>query len=53
MTWLAARLAAGGHLTVGDLVAVYGYVAVLVIPVAIFIECGAAHGPRHRRRPAG
>ena len=41
VTWLAARLAAGGHLTVGDLVAVYGYVAVLVIPVGIFIECGA------------
>jgi ABC-type multidrug transport system fused ATPase/permease subunit len=42
VTWLAARLAADGRLTVGDLVAVYGYVAVLVIPVGIFIECGAA-----------
>jgi ABC-type multidrug transport system fused ATPase/permease subunit len=41
VTWLAARLAARGELTAGDLVAVYGYVAVLVIPVAVFIECGS------------
>jgi ABC-type bacteriocin/lantibiotic exporter with double-glycine peptidase domain len=36
--WLAARLAVEGTITVGDLVAIYGYVAVLVIPVANFIE---------------
>ncbi|WP_431961176.1 ABC transporter transmembrane domain-containing protein [Actinacidiphila sp. bgisy160] len=41
VTWLAARMAAQGSLSVGDLVAVYGYVAVLVIPVAFFIEGGA------------
>jgi ABC-type multidrug transport system fused ATPase/permease subunit len=41
VTWLAARLAARGELSVGDLVAVYGYVAVLAIPVLIFIETGS------------
>ncbi|MFH8469569.1 ABC transporter ATP-binding protein [Streptomyces sp. NPDC017991] len=40
VTWLAARLAAQGSLTVGELVAVYGYAAVLVGPVAFFVECG-------------
>jgi ABC-type bacteriocin/lantibiotic exporter with double-glycine peptidase domain len=38
--WLAARLAAAGELTVGELVAVYGYTAMLVIPVNIMIFCG-------------
>lgn len=36
--WLAARLAVEGSITVGELVAVYGYVAVLVVPVSFFIE---------------
>ena len=40
VTWLAARLAAQGSITIGELVSVYGYVAVLVMPVAFFIECG-------------
>ncbi|MEU9190574.1 ABC transporter ATP-binding protein [Streptomyces sp. NPDC048484] len=40
VTWLAARLAAQGSLTIGELVSVYGYVAVLVAPVAFFVECG-------------
>ncbi|WP_078506297.1 MULTISPECIES: ABC transporter ATP-binding protein [unclassified Streptomyces] len=40
VTWLAARMAAQGDLSVGDLVAVYGYVAMLVIPVQAFIEGG-------------
>ncbi|MGY1497455.1 ABC transporter ATP-binding protein [Streptomyces sp. QTS52] len=40
VTWLAARLAAQGSITVGELVSVYGYVAVLIMPVAFFIECG-------------
>ncbi|MER6127422.1 ABC transporter ATP-binding protein [Streptomyces sp. NPDC001795] len=40
VTWQAARLAAQGAITVGELVAVYGYVAVMVRPVAFFIECG-------------
>lgn len=38
VVWLAARLAAEGNLTVGELVAVYGYAAVLAVPVASFIE---------------
>jgi ABC-type multidrug transport system fused ATPase/permease subunit len=38
--WLAARLAAAGDLTVGQLVAVYGYTAMLVIPVNVMIFCG-------------
>jgi ABC-type multidrug transport system fused ATPase/permease subunit len=38
VVWLAARLAVEGTITVGELVAVYGYVAVLVVPVTSFIE---------------
>lgn len=38
VVWLAARLAAGGAITIGELVAVYGYTAVLVVPVSSFIE---------------
>ncbi|WP_216843824.1 ABC transporter ATP-binding protein [Phytoactinopolyspora alkaliphila] len=40
VTWLAARMAAVGDITVGELVAVYGYAAVLVVPVTFFIEGG-------------
>ncbi|OZM76163.1 ABC transporter ATP-binding protein [Pseudonocardia sp. MH-G8] len=40
VTWLAARMAATGAITVGDLLAVYGYAAVLVVPVASFVEGG-------------
>ncbi|MEU3094687.1 ABC transporter ATP-binding protein [Streptomyces sp. NPDC006967] len=40
VTWIAARLAAQGEITVGELVSVYGYVAVLVWPVMFLIECG-------------
>ncbi|MEW2521147.1 ABC transporter ATP-binding protein [Actinacidiphila alni] len=38
VTWLAARMAADGTLAIGDLVAVYGYTAMLVVPVFFFIE---------------
>lgn len=40
VTWPAARMAAQGTLTVGELVAVYGYTAALVGPVSYFIEGG-------------
>ncbi|GAP46229.1 ABC transporter transmembrane domain-containing protein [Streptomyces azureus] len=40
VTWLAARLAARGDITVGQLVSVYGYVAMLVRPVAFWVDCG-------------
>ncbi|MEV0240266.1 ABC transporter ATP-binding protein [Streptomyces sp. NPDC050674] len=40
VTWPAARLAAQGDITVGQLVSVYGYVAALVWPVAFLVECG-------------
>ncbi|GAA3493214.1 ABC transporter ATP-binding protein [Streptomyces prasinosporus] len=40
VTWIAARLAAQGQITVGELVSVYGYAAVLVWPVMFLIECG-------------
>ncbi len=40
VTWLAARMAAQGTISVGELVAVYGYAAVLVVPVSSFIEGG-------------
>jgi ABC-type multidrug transport system fused ATPase/permease subunit len=38
--WLAARRAAAGELTPGELIAVYGYTAMLVVPVNVFIFCG-------------
>lgn len=40
VTWLAARMAADGDITIGQLVAVYGYAGVLVVPVSFFIEGG-------------
>ncbi|MEI5102957.1 ABC transporter ATP-binding protein [Streptomyces sp. PmtG] len=40
VTWLAARLAAQGTITVGEFVAVYGYVAVLTVPVSFLIKSG-------------
>ncbi|WP_116953171.1 ABC transporter transmembrane domain-containing protein [Jiangella endophytica] len=40
VVWLSARMTAQGDITVGDLVAVYGYVAVLVVPVSSLIEGG-------------
>ncbi|MGW0626892.1 ABC transporter ATP-binding protein [Streptomyces sp. NPDC002758] len=40
VTWLAARTAAQGELSIGELVSVYGYVAVLVGPVAFLLEMG-------------
>ncbi|MFE7611696.1 ABC transporter ATP-binding protein [Streptomyces celluloflavus] len=40
VTWLAARMAAQGTITVGELVAVYGYTATLVAPVTFLIEGG-------------
>ncbi|MEU8222372.1 ABC transporter ATP-binding protein [Kribbella sp. NPDC048915] len=50
VVWLSARLAAMNEITIGDVVAVYGYVAVLVVPVAFFIEGG---GDIARARVAG
>ena len=41
VTWLAARMAAQHSISVGDLVAVYGYVAMLAIPVSELIESGS------------
>ncbi|MFE9497435.1 ABC transporter ATP-binding protein [Streptomyces collinus] len=38
VTWLAARLAARGDISVGELVSVYGYVAVLIGPVAFVVQ---------------
>ncbi|MCM2387349.1 ABC transporter transmembrane domain-containing protein [Streptomyces albipurpureus] len=40
VTWLAARMAVEGTITIGELVAVYGYTAVLAVPVAFFIQGG-------------
>ncbi len=50
VVWLSARMAATGSITIGDVVAVYGYVAVLVVPVSAFIEGG---GDIARARVAG
>ena len=41
VTWLAARMAAEHTLSIGNLAAVYGYVAVLVIPISALIEGGS------------
>ncbi|MEU7144570.1 ABC transporter ATP-binding protein [Nocardia sp. NPDC046473] len=38
VTWLGARMVAEGSISVGGLVAVYGYTAMLVVPVEFFIE---------------
>ncbi|HZX05458.1 ABC transporter ATP-binding protein [Kribbella sp.] len=50
VVWLSARMAATGAITIGDVVAVYGYVAVLVVPESAFIEGG---GDIARARVAG
>ncbi|MFD5299623.1 ABC transporter ATP-binding protein [Streptomyces mutabilis] len=38
VTWLGARLAVQGHISVGELVSVYGYVVALGWPVTFLIE---------------
>ncbi|MEH0845038.1 ABC transporter ATP-binding protein [Micromonospora sp. CPCC 205711] len=38
VVWLAARMAVGGEISIGELVAVYGYVATLVVPVWFLLE---------------
>ncbi|MEU8693727.1 ABC transporter ATP-binding protein [Streptomyces sp. NPDC048665] len=38
VTWLGARLTAQGHISIGQLVSVYGYVAVLIGPVAFMVQ---------------
>ncbi|MGI5214536.1 ABC transporter ATP-binding protein [Plantactinospora sp. CA-290183] len=38
VVWLAARMAADGDITIGQMVAVYGYVAVLIVPVWFLLE---------------
>ncbi|MGY1433269.1 ABC transporter ATP-binding protein [Streptomyces sp. MN12] len=40
VTWMGARLAARGQISVGELVSVYGYVVALGWPVAFLIEMG-------------
>ena len=40
VVWLAARLAADGAITIGQMVAVYGYVAILVVPVWFLLGAG-------------
>ncbi|MGY0065097.1 ABC transporter ATP-binding protein [Streptomyces sp. LZ34] len=45
VTWIGARMAASGAISVGELVAVYGYVAALLVPVSFFLE-GAEDLPR-------
>jgi len=38
VTWLAARMTAAGDITIGEMVAVFGYVAVLATPVYFLVE---------------
>ncbi|MHB1739057.1 MAG: ABC transporter ATP-binding protein [Actinomycetes bacterium] len=40
ITWIGARLALGGHLGAGELVAFYSYAAFLVLPLRTLIESG-------------
>ncbi len=46
VTWIAARLTLAGEITVGEMVAVYGYVAALIGPVFFLVEAagGLTHG---------
>ncbi|WP_341721298.1 ABC transporter ATP-binding protein [Micromonospora sp. FIMYZ51] len=45
VTWVAARMVTSGSITVGEMVAVYGYVAALLVPVTFLME-GADDLPR-------
>ncbi|WP_225854822.1 ABC transporter ATP-binding protein [Micromonospora sp. ALFpr18c] len=38
VVWLTARMAVAGDVTIGELVAVYGYVATLIVPVWFLLE---------------
>ncbi|MFG1885341.1 ABC transporter ATP-binding protein [Micromonospora sp. NPDC049102] len=38
VVWLTARMAVSGAVTIGELVAVYGYVATLIVPVWFLLE---------------
>jgi ABC-type multidrug transport system fused ATPase/permease subunit len=38
LTWLGARLAVTGHITIGELIAFYGWAAFLVLPLRTFTE---------------
>lgn len=38
VTWLAARMAAAGTITIGEVIAVYGYAAALIVPVFFLME---------------
>jgi ABC-type multidrug transport system fused ATPase/permease subunit len=38
VVWLSARMAAAGEITIGEMVAVYGYVAILTVPVWFLLE---------------
>ncbi|MFG1872032.1 ABC transporter ATP-binding protein [Micromonospora arborensis] len=38
VVWLTARMAVTGDVTIGELVAIYGYVATLVVPVWFLLE---------------
>jgi ABC-type multidrug transport system fused ATPase/permease subunit len=40
VVWLAARMAAEGQITIGEMIAVYGYVAILIVPVWFLLEGG-------------
>ncbi|GIH06936.1 ABC transporter [Rhizocola hellebori] len=40
VVWLAARMAGAGEITIGQMVAVYGYVAILILPVYFLLEGG-------------
>lgn len=44
VTWLAARMAAQGTISVAELVAVYGYVAVLAVPRVAVLDDGRLTG---------
>ncbi|MFD6095482.1 ABC transporter transmembrane domain-containing protein [Nocardiopsis flavescens] len=47
VTWIAARLAVAGELTAGETVAVYGYVAALIVPVAFLVEAATDFSRGH------
>lgn len=38
VVWLSARMAASGQISIGQMVAIYGYASTLVVPVSFFVE---------------
>lgn len=47
VTWFGARLTAAGQITTGELVAVFGYTAFLMMPMSVFLETARKYTSAH------